>query len=78
MEKFKLICRFINPKAAAEIWDEKPVSEAVPDAQNDAAWQEILSHTKSGISVEELKRRIENPEEYVEPSDTLDRIEVVK
>lgn len=78
LEKFKLICRFINPKAAAEIWDVKTVSEAVPDENNDEIWKEILSHTKSGITVSDLKKRINNPEEYVDPDENLDKIEVVR
>jgi hypothetical protein len=77
LEKFKLICRFINPQAAAEIWDEKTVSEAVSDENNDEIWKEILAHSKSGISPSELKKRVQHPEEYSKPEDDLDTIEVV-
>jgi len=78
LEKYKLICRFINPQAAAEIWDKKPISDTVSEKNNDEIFKEILAHSKSGISVSELQKRVQNPEEYVEPDENLDRIEVIK
>lgn len=78
IEKYKLLCRFINPEAAANIWDKKPVSDTVQEEENDAVWKEILSHSKSGLSVSELKKRINNPDDYVEPDENLDKIEVVR
>lgn len=60
------------------MWENKVEITEEQEQNADAIMREILSHSKSGISVEELRKRVENPEEYAEPDAVLDKIEVVE
>jgi len=75
-EKYKIICRFTNPKAAYEIWDKpKEVVEEI----SDEFLQEIRKHTKSNLDDSSLRQRLLNPEQYGPELDdgSLDTIERV-
>ncbi len=63
-EKYKIICRFINFKAASELWDEKVPDDTGGVSDDSTFWEEVKKHTKKNISTEELKDRIMNPEQY--------------
>lgn len=60
------------------MWENKVEITEEQEQNADAIMREILSHSKSGISVEELRKRVENPEEYAESDAVLDKIEVVE
>ena len=75
-EKYKIVCRFINFKAASEMWDEKVIDDKSGVSDDAAFWEEVQKHTKSNLSAEELKQRMENPEKY--DISNLDSIEVVE
>ena len=75
-EKYKIICRFINPKAASELWDEKIIDDTVGVSDDAVFWEEVKKHTKNPITTEELKVRIMNPEQY--DAENLDSIEVIE
>lgn len=74
LEKYKLICRFVNPEAARHIWDADQLAEA--ESSSDSDYRDFLSqikkHTKEDISEADLASRIANPEEY-----DVDKIERV-
>jgi hypothetical protein len=71
LEKYKLICRFVNPDAARKIWDEDAQDEV---ALNDEFLAQIQKHTKAKLSPNELSERVFNPEKYDQDIDTIERI----
>jgi hypothetical protein len=79
LEKYKLICRFINPNAAHEIFDGGTAKKETIERSNvneEAVLAEIMKHTKTKLSAAELKDRIYNPEEYdISKVDSIERVE---
>jgi hypothetical protein len=75
-EKYKILCRFINPEAAKEFWDDEVVDDTKGVSDEEAFFEELRKHTKDPITTEELKDRVMNPEKYDQESlDTIERVE---
>lgn len=72
LEKYKLICRFVNPEAARAIWDKTDFEETSATAEYSDFLSTIRQHTKEKISDGELSDRIANPDKY--DVDTIERV----
>lgn len=73
LEKYKLICRFVNPEAAEKIWGEKD-----PETTGETPEDELIAAMaeQRGIDPKEMRERLANPEKYNQDGD-LDKIEAV-
>ena len=69
-DKIKLLTRFINPQAAAEVWDKK--KEEVTVSTPDTFFENIAKDLKGKYSAEELSEMMKDPKHY---SEDLTRIE---
>lgn len=67
-EKFKMLCRFMNPDAAAIIFDKK---EVIKTESTENMFEEMSKDLKGKYTPEELQAMLEDPEHY----QTLDKIE---
>ncbi len=72
LEKYKMICRFVNPEAAKEVWDKETSTDSTAIAEEADFLSAIRQHTKENISDVELSDRIFNPEKY--DVDTIERV----
>lgn len=72
LEKYKLICRFVNPDAARKIWDVDTEDEET--SVNNEFLSQIQQHTKANLTPSDLSDRIDNPEKYDLDIDTIERI----
>lgn len=71
LEKYKLICRFVNPEAARAVWDQDSV-ETTESSDYADFLQQVQAHSKQQINPAELADRIHNPEKY--DIDTIERV----
>ena len=74
LEKYKMICRFVNPSAANKMWDTEII-----DSENDSSIDkdflvQIQKHTKTQLSSSELSDRLLNPSKYDTDLDTIERV----
>lgn len=75
LEKYKLICKFVNPEAAQDAWGtNKPKNSDTSGFTPEDDLINIIAKNRN-IDPTELKDRINNPTDY---DDTLDTIERVK
>lgn len=70
-EKTKVLCRFMNPAAAASIWDKKDVEVTV--STESTLFEQMSKDLKGKYTPEELEAIMKDPKHYSE----LDRIEKV-
>lgn len=68
----KVICRFVNPIAASNIWDKKDVEMTV--SSKDVLFEQMSKDLKGKYSPEELEAIMQDPKHYA----SLDVIEKVK
>lgn len=68
-KKQELLCRFINPTAAAEVFDQKMVEKTV--STEDVLFAQISKDLKGKYTAEELAAIMADPKHHSE----LDRIE---
>lgn len=68
-KKQELLCRFINPTAAAEVFDQKLVEKTV--STEDVLFDQMSKDLKGRYTPEELAEIMKDPKHYAE----LDRIE---
>jgi hypothetical protein len=68
-EKTKLLCRFLNPEAAASIFDKKTVD--VTTSTESVLFDQMSNDLKGKYSPQELEAIMKDPKHYSE----LDRIE---
>lgn len=72
LEKYKLICRFVNPSAARDIWDSTSDSDTQSSMLESDFLAEIRKHTKEPIDDSLLSDKIHNPTEH--DYDTIERV----
>jgi len=70
-KKFEYLCRFINPQAATEVFDQKVIEKTV--STEDVLFEQMSKDLKGKYSPKELKAIMEDPKHHSE----LDRIERV-
>lgn len=68
-KKQELLCRFINPTAAAEFFDKKDVAKTI--STEDVLFDQMSKDLKGRYTPAELAEIMKNPKHYSE----LDRIE---
>ena len=68
-EQTKLLCRFLNPQAAASIWDKKDTVETI--STKDTMFDTMAVDLKGKYTPEELQSMMDDPKHY----EGLDRIE---
>lgn len=69
--KIQTLCRFINPKAASEIWDKK--EDAPIESVSNTFLDDVQKDLKGKYSKEELQAIFTDPQHYSE----LNKIEKV-
>lgn len=70
-ENTKVLCRFLNPAAAAAIWDKKNAEVTV--STESTLFEQMSNDLKGKYTPEELEAIMKDPKHYSE----LDRIEKV-
>ena len=70
-EKTKLLCRFLNPDAAATIFDKKQVEVTV--STESVLFEQMSKDLKGKYSPEELEAMMKDPKHY----SSLDKIQSV-
>lgn len=70
-QKTKLLCKFINPAAASELFDQKDVVKT--ESTDDVMFENMSKDLKGKYTPEELRQMMEDPEHY----QNLDKIERV-
>ena len=71
-EKTKLLCRFMNPAAAAEFWDKKDHVDMTVSTE-DVLFKQMSKDLKGKYTPEELQAIMNDPKHYSE----LDVIEKI-
>ena len=61
-EQTKLLCRFLNPQAAASIWDKKDTETTV--STQDAMFDAMAKDLKGKYTPEELQAMMDDPKRY--------------
>lgn len=69
-DKLKLLTRFINPQAAAEVWDKKKTEVTV--STKNVLFDQMAKDLKGKYTAEELEAMMADPKHYTED---LTRIE---
>jgi len=64
-----LLCRFLNPQAAASIWDKKETEKT--ESTPDIFFNNIAKDLKGKYTPEELQSMLKDPKHW----ESLDRIE---
>jgi hypothetical protein len=70
-KKQELLCRFINPVVAAEIFDKTVIEKTI--STEDVLFEQVSKDLKGKYTPQELKEIMEDPKHHSE----LDRIEKV-
>lgn len=63
-EKTKLLCRFLNPMAAAEIFDKKKVVHT--ESTKSTMFEEMSKNMKHKYTPEELEAIMKDPKHYAD------------
>lgn len=63
-EKTKILCRFLNPAAAAEIWDKKKTQRT--ESTESLLFDQMAKDLKNRYSPEELQAIMKDPKHYAE------------
>lgn len=72
LEKYKLICRFVNPEAARSMWDKsEPANESA--MFEDEFLSEIRQHTTETKDNATLLEKLQNPID--DDFDTIERVD---
>lgn len=63
-EKTKILCRFLNPTAAAAIWDKKKVERT--ESTESLLFDQMSKDLKNRYTPEELQAIMKDPKHYAE------------
>ena len=63
-DKIKLLTRFINPQAAAEVWDKKKTEVTV--STKNVLYEQMSKDLKNKYTAEELELMMSDPKHYTE------------